>query len=195
MKRLPLLALLAAAPAAGPTAPVAALNAGLAKTEAAAAQPMPQRYAALAPVIDASYDLPGILQTIVGLKWSGLPAAQKARLLVVFRAYTIASYLGNFNSNAGDRFDVKPATQPAGSDTRVVTQIVPKSGEPTEIDYVVRQTPAGFRIVDVLPEGTISQVAVQRSDFRSQIAAGDASKLITSLEQKVAQLTGGAVKP
>jgi phospholipid transport system substrate-binding protein len=81
-----------------------------------------------------------------------------------------------------------------GADKVVETEIVPKTGDPTRIDYVMRQYPAGWQAVDVLEEGTISQVAVQRSDFRSLLEGG-AGKLIDSLKAKVVKLSGGTVTP
>ena len=80
-----------------------------------------------------------------------------------------------------------------GADQVVATRIVPAGGEPTRIDYVMRRGPAGWRAVDVLLNGSISQVAVQRSDFRTSVATGDASALIASLQRKVAELSGGAI--
>ena len=75
----------------------------------------------------------------------------------------------------------------------VATQIVPERDKPTEIDYVMRQTAQGWRAVDVLLDGSISQNAVKRSDFRSLITPTSAQRLIDSLKQKVSQLSGGAV--
>ena len=56
----------------------------------------------------------------------------------------------------------------------------------------MRQTPGGWRAVDVLLNGSISRVAVQRSDFRSLLDQGSASRLIANLQGKVAELSGGA---
>lgn len=194
----PLLAALAAVPLAAattPAGPVETLDTGLARIESMAAQPFPARYAALAPAVDQAFALPQILQTIVGLGWGSVPAEQKTRLAAAFRAYTIANYVANFNSNSGDTFRTLPGTRQVGADTVVSSEIVPKSGAPTRIDYVVRQGGAGWQIVDVLPEGTISQVAVQRSDFRSLMSPGDASRLIAKLQEKVGALSGGTVTP
>jgi phospholipid transport system substrate-binding protein len=58
----------------------------------------------------------------------------------------------------------------------------------------MRQGPGGWQAVDVLETGTISQVAVQRSDFRSLLEGG-ADKLIASLKAKVDKLSGGTVHP
>ncbi len=56
----------------------------------------------------------------------------------------------------------------------------------------MRREHGGWKIVDVLLDGTISRVAVQRSDFRDVLAQGGATALIASLERKAADLTGGA---
>ena len=49
-----------------------------------------------------------------------------------------------------------------------------------------------WKAVDVLLDGTISRVAVQRSDFRSLLGTGDAGALIASLERKAMDFAGGA---
>jgi phospholipid transport system substrate-binding protein len=180
---------------ATPQAPIAALNDGLATAEKTGAHPFPERYNALAPVVDHAFNLSQILQTIVGLRWSQIPADQKTSLLAAFRAFTISSYAANFNSDSGDTFRILPETRAVGTDQVVETEIVPKQGDPTRIDYVMRQGSAGWQAVDVLEQGTISQAAVQRSDFRALLNDGGAPKLTESLNQKVATMSGGTLKP
>ena len=175
-------------------APITALNAGLvAAMKTGKAAPFPQRYAALLPVVDQAFDMGTILQTVVGPRWAGLPPAQQGQLLDVFRKYTVATYVANFDNYGGERLDTLPDSRSIGADQVVETQIAPSSGTPTRIDYVMRRGSAGWRAVDVYLNGTISQVAVQRSDFRSLISTGDAGPLIASLQRKVADLSHGTV--
>ena len=63
-------------------------------------------------------------------------------------------------------------------------------GTPTDVNYVVHQGPLGWQATDVLLDGTISQVAVQRSDFTAQLNQGGAPALIAGLKKKVATLSG-----
>lgn len=180
-----------AAPAEA-AAPITALNqALLTAMRAGQATPFAQRYATLAPVVQRAFDLPGVLQATIGPRWAGLPPEQQAQLLDLFTRFTVASYVANFDEFGGERIEVLPESRAIGADQLVATQIAPSSGEPTRIDYVMRQGPGGWRAVDVLLNGSISRVAVQRSDFRSLIAAGDASRLIENLQRKVAELSGG----
>ena len=182
-----------------PSAPIVLLNQGLANLEKISAQPYAQRYAAMAPIVDRAFDLPAILKTIVGLRWGGIPAAQQQKLLGVFRAFTICTYVSNFDSDSGDVFRLLPETRSVGTGSVVETEIVPKSGDPIRMDYVMHPaTAAGLAVwqaSDVLETGTISQAAVQRSDFRALLKSDDASALIDSLTKKVATLSGGAITP
>ena len=57
----------------------------------------------------------------------------------------------------------------------------------------MRQEAGGWRAVDVLADGSISRVAVQRSDFRRLVSRGGAQALIESLNHKTNDLSGGAL--
>ena len=176
------------------TAPIDQLDAGLMTAMKNGSTPFQQRYAALAPIVDSTFNLQQILQTTIGLKWASIPADKQKELLAAFRAFTIASYVSNFDSDSGTTFRILPETRAVGADKVVESEIVPKDGDPTRMDYVMRQSPTGWQAIDILEEGTISQAAVQRSDFRSLLADGP-DKLIGSLTAKVDKMSGGTIKP
>jgi len=157
--------------------------------------PFQQRFDRLAPVIDRVFNLDAILQTSVGLRWASLDDAARRNLFTVFRAFTVASYTANFDNDGGERFEILPQTRSSGADVIIETKLIATNGEPIRIDYVMRNGgPGGWRIVDVLLDGSISRVAVQRSDFRSLLASGDPNPLIDSLRRKVTDLSGGAIR-
>lgn len=154
--------------------------------------PFPQRFEMLAPVVDQVFDLETVLRLSVGLRWSNLNPDVRARLLKVYRRFTIATYVSNFDKYDGERFQILPGTRGSGPDRIVGTEII-VGGESTRLDYVMRHGRGSWRAVDVLLEGSISRVAVQRSDFRSILATGDADALIASLQRKITDLSGGAL--
>src|ERR1700733_9742277 len=80
-----------------------------------------RRFQALAPEIDRVFDLAVVLSVSVGPSWASLSPNQQARLLDAFRRYTVASYVANFASYAGQNFTVSPETRSLGTD-RVVVQ-------------------------------------------------------------------------
>ncbi len=143
------------------------------------------RFDTLAPVIDETFDLAAILSESVGpATWEATPPDQQKALTAAFRRYTISSYVSSFNAFNGQRFVINPETRIVGNEEVVETKIIPTSGDGHELSYVMRRTPAGWRIVDVLADGAISRVAVQRSDFRRQIRDGGAEALSKSLKAK-----------
>lgn len=169
------------------------LDALTAAMKAGTKQSFMQRYASLAPVVERAFDLSATLQAAVGPRWAGLETAQQAKLLEVFRKFTTGRYVDNFSAYNGEKLEVLPEARNVGEDQVVATRIVPGNGDPVRIDYVMRSGPSGWRAIDVLLNGSISQVAVQRSDFRALIGAGDASRLIESLQKKVADMSGGTL--
>ena len=182
----------AAAADATAAAPIQALNAGLiAAMKAGKQAPFAQRFAALAPIVERAFDLPAILQASIGLRWAALNPADQQQLLAAFRKFTVASYVANFDSFSGERIDVAPGSRMIGPDQVVGTRIV-SNGETTPIDYVMHQTTQGWRAIDVLLNGSISQVAVNRSDWRSLLATG-AAPLIASLVGRTSTLSGGTI--
>ena len=57
------------------------------------------------------------------------------------------------------------------------TEIV-TGGDRLRLDYVMRDGNGVWRAVDVLLEGSISRVAVQRSDFRRILSSGGSEALL-----------------
>jgi len=181
----------ALAAAEGPAAPVAELNDALLRImRLGHGAAFAERVAVLRPVVEKVFDLPEILRVSVGPSWTSIAPAEQAKLLDVFVRYTVASYVANFDSYNGQRFDIAPQTRAVGRDQVVATNLVPTAGDATRIDYVMRRGEAGWKAVDVLVDGSISRVAVQRSDFRGLLRGGP-EKLIASLERKVANLQSG----
>ncbi len=156
--------------------------------------PFAQRFTALIPAIEQALDLDALLAESVGPAWTGLPPDQQALLASEFRRYTVSSYGANFDSFSGQTFRLSPTPRRL-ADGRVIvdTAIVRADGSATALDYVMHQTDAGWRAVDVLADGSISRVAVQRSDFRSLLRGGGVAALVAGLRRKVVSLSGGTL--
>jgi phospholipid transport system substrate-binding protein len=174
-------------------APIQQLMDGLLHVmKAGVGTPFMTRFNMLEPIVDRTFDLGAILQESVGASWATLPPDQQAMLTEAFRRYTVATYVNSFDSFDGQRFVITPTLRAVGNEQVVQTQIVPKSGDSHELDYVMREGGTGWRAVDVLADGSISRVAVQRSDFRRLLARGGAQALADTLRSKSADLSDGA---
>jgi phospholipid transport system substrate-binding protein len=173
-------------------APIEALDQALERVmKEGKATPFSQRYAMLAPVVQQTFDLDTILETSVGPRWQAFSAADQQEIRAEFLKFTVASYVSNFTSYNGEKFEISPDTRAIGEEQVVSTKIVPTRGDPARIDYVMKQGSSGWRAVDVLLDGSISRIAVQRSDFRSLVEGGPTA-LVGSLRRKVSDLSHGA---
>jgi phospholipid transport system substrate-binding protein len=152
--------------------------------------PFAQRYAMLAPAVDRMFDLDSILRSSVGTQWASMSPDQQATLRDVFRRYTVANFVANFDTPGETiRVNPEPRSLPNG-DQIVTTQIIRSNGSPVVLAYVMRQAPSGWKAVDVLADGSISRVATQRSDFRGVLASGGVPALVQRLQDKTASLSG-----
>ena len=170
-------------------APIHQLTDGLVRVmKAGRATPFSQRFDMLAPVIDQTFDLTTILKASVGSAWDTLPHDQQATLLKAFRRYTVASYVNGFDEDH-EHFVINPEPRIDGDEQIVRTRIILDSGGEFKLDHVMQRGPAGWRVVDILADGAISRVAVQRSDFRQLMRQGGALALAQSLETKSTNLS------
>jgi phospholipid transport system substrate-binding protein len=187
---------LASGATAGPaTAPIERFYVALLTVmKAGKTTPFQQRYDSLAAVIDQTFDLEQILGNSIGPRWAALPSDQQSALKEAFRRYTIAVYVANFDSFSGQRFEVQPASTAVGEEQIVQTRIVPASGESHRLDYVMRPVGGTWKVVDVLADGSISRVAVQRSEMRSPLANGGVPALLDRLQRKTADMSGGQLR-
>jgi phospholipid transport system substrate-binding protein len=182
-------AAVAGAQPASPRSVVEGLHAGLLEVmQAAADLTYADRYRRLAPVIQGSYDLPFMTRIAVGPAWGDLDDAQRAQLVDLFTEMSIANYAARFDDFGGERFEIL-GEEPAPRDTVLVqSRIVPPGEDPVELNYVLRRSGDGWRIIDVLLESKFSELARQRSEFAAVLRGGGASDLVATLERKIAEL-------
>ena len=147
------------------------------------------RVKALEPELRRDYDLAFMTRVVVGPPWRGMSPQDQQGLVDAFSNYTVATYASRFKDYSGERFTLDPATStlPSG-DTIVHTKLLPHDGEPVELDYLMRAQSEGFRIIDVLLNGTVSEMAERRSEYSATLRDGGAAALIRLLQQKATDL-------
>ena len=143
-----------------------------------------QRFDALRPAIGASFDLPSMAQTCYGSGWDSLTGAQRTEWEQAFGDYVAASYAARFDGFNGKGFERDAKTTSRGGETVVSSRVILSEGAPVPIDYVMRQTAQGWRIGDILANGSISELAQWRRALRGLAAGGDFSSALASLRQR-----------
>lgn len=149
------------------------------------------RYAALAPVVNNLFDVPLMARLAVGAAWDTLSPAQQQQIVIAFGRYVSATYADRFDSYSGEQLQVT-GDEPYGGGVIVETKIVKAGQDPVTINYMMRQHQGVWQISDVYLDGTISQLATQRSEFHSILARYGVAGLISTLDRKVDLLTSNA---
>lgn len=145
-----------------------------------------QQTAILNQALDNSYDFPAIIAKTVGYRYNAFTPQEKETVLAAFKKYTVARYLSSFTDESDTQFKIAPEIKSAPSGmNQIIATTVGSSSDETQINYIVHKTPQGWRIIDVLLNGNISQTAVQRGDFNSTLAKGGSQALIKMLDQKI----------
>jgi phospholipid transport system substrate-binding protein len=142
------------------------------------------RYARLAPTINRTFDLPFMAKLAVGSSWAALTPGQQQQLTGAFGHYVSGTYADRFDNYSGEELLVT-GERPYGADTIVQTKIVKSNGEATTLNYLMRQNQGAWQISDVYLDGTISQLAVQRSEFNSILRREGVDGLVMALNRKV----------
>jgi phospholipid transport system substrate-binding protein len=151
------------------------------------------RYARLAPVVDRVFDVPSMTRLAIGSSWAALSPAQQQQLVEAFRHYIAATYADRFDSYSGQQLQVT-GERPNNGDVVVQTKIVKSDGDTTTLDYLMRQNQGSWQVSDVYLDGTISQVAIQRSEFYSILRRDGVDGLVMALNRKVDLLGRGVAK-
>jgi phospholipid transport system substrate-binding protein len=157
---------------------------------------MQGRFQVLGPAVDATFNIPAMIQFIVGASWNGMKDTDKTALIAAFRRMTVANYAANFARYEGEQFNVDPSVQQRGPDKIVQTTLVPRGDRPVPLIYRMRESSGGgWKVIDVFLNGYVSELATRRSDFASTLAGGGAPGIVAKMNQISDGLLSGATRP
>jgi len=184
----------AEAEATGATAAIEKLHAGLLDVmKHADTLGYPGRFDSLHRIVAESFDLPFMAEKSVGRHWKKLDDAEKARWLESFQDMTAATYAGRFEGYSGQSFVVL-GEEEARHGTRVVrARIINPDDEDVVLNYRLHETPDGWRVIDVYLNGTVSELALRRSEYSSVLKRDGFAKLIETIEGKTQDLAAGSL--
>jgi phospholipid transport system substrate-binding protein len=144
-----------------------------------------ERYAELDPVIRQAYDLPFMSAKTLGRHWKDLSEQDRERWVSTFSRLTVSTYADRFDEYSGQVFEVL-TIEPSRHETVMVrTRIVPVGEKPVELDYRLRGADGSWRIIDVFMNGTVSELALRRSEYSSVFKRDGFESLLSSLEEKI----------
>jgi len=142
-------------------------------------------------LIGEGFDIPTIGRFVLGRYWRGTEAETQDAFLRVFEDMIVSRFLPLFDAYNGERVIVGSAV-PFGTNEEffAVSSIVTRAeGEPIAVNWRVRQTGQGFKIVDIVAEG-VSIAVTLRSEYGSALKnnGGNVAKLVEELRVKLSAL-------
>ena len=147
------------------------------------------RYERLEPVLEQSYDFPFMIRVALGPTWRELDERQRAELTELFTDMSVANYAARFDGFDGERFEILGEAPGPREAVLVQSRIVLPDDDPVELNYLLRESEDGWRIIDVLLDARYSELARQRAEFAAVLRDGGVPDLVATLERKIAQLT------
>ena len=177
------LALPTFAMAQSPTDSVNALNQGILTLMKSAEQKVPARtrLEQFEPIVRENYDLETSLRVAASPDYDRAPPDQQKALLEAFARRSAAQYVQRFTGYTGESFEIVGDRPGPRGTTLVETRLIRPADEPVTLTYVLRQRDGEWGIVDVLLDGNISQLAVQRSDYANALRNGGVPALTKEL--------------
>lgn len=143
----------------------------------------------LAPALDATYDFPAMAQRSIATGWPKLDQSQRERFIAAFRGLTLRTYATRFDGYANERFETT-GEESSVANTVIVRTVLHTANEDIHLDYRLRSTPAGWRVIDVYLSGTVSELALRRAEYTSVLEREGFDALLSALERKVSDSPG-----
>jgi phospholipid transport system substrate-binding protein len=150
------------------------------------------RYEKLDPAIRRAFDLPLMTRLSVGPDWQKLSPEEQKSLIAAFSDLSVSTYAARFDGFSGEHFEVDPKPTPSSGGVIVSTKLVQSSGEPIQLNYLMREGDGGWMILDVFLKGTISELATRRSEFSSVLRRDGAQALVQLIQNRAADLKKSA---
>lgn len=150
------------------------------------------RYERLEPVLNELFDFPAMAQLGLARYWADLVPEDRGRVVEAFARMSIATFAARFDGFNGQSFEIVGTSPGPRSLVLVKTMLHRPADEAVELTYVMRDTPTGPRVIDVLSAGKFSELARQRAEMSAVYGREGLEGLIASLQAKARELAGGS---
>jgi len=138
-------------------------------------------------IINRTYDAEKMLKMIIGVGWKNQENEKKKELIMVFKKYISKNYLKRF-SKINDVSFSNEKKEKISSDFFLVRSNLIIKQEKVSIDYLLHLKDNTWKIFDVLLDGSVSEVATKKSEFRIYIKEKKIDELIEALKKFNSQI-------
>lgn len=147
----------------------------------------------LTPVVGRSFDFPFMARLTLGRGWRTLDEAEQARWVAAFEDFSLSTYAARFDGWSGQSFETLGVEEADHGTQLVKTRLLIPDDEAVQLNYRMRRNGDGWKIIDVYLNGTVSEVALRRSEFSSVFEREGFGALLARLQAKIESYAAGAV--
>ena len=133
-------------------------------------------------VINQTYDAEKMLKMIIGKDWENQEIEKKEELIIAFKKYISKNYLKRFSKIDDVSFRSEKKEKISSELFLVRSNLIIKQ-ERISIDYLLSLQNNVWKIFDVLLDGSISEIATKKSEFRIFIKEKEIDSLIDALKR------------
>ena len=131
-------------------------------------------------VVKNSYDLEKMGKIIIGIDWKQMDTKTQKEFINVFKRFISVNYFRRFNKINELDFEHQTVTD-IEDKFKLARVILTADNEKFKIDYLLGFKNEKWKIFDVLLDGSISEVATKKSDFKKIIKEEGVSGLVKNL--------------
>ena len=131
-------------------------------------------------VVKNSYDLEKMGKIIIGVDWKQMNKKTQKEFVNVFKRFISVNYFRRFNKINELHFEHQTVTN-IEDKFKLARVILTADNEKLKIDYLLGFKNEKWKIFDVLLDGSISEVATKKSDFKKIIEEEGLSGLVKNL--------------
>ena len=131
-------------------------------------------------VVKNSYDLEKMGKIIIGVDWKQMDTNTQKEFINVFKRFISVNYFRRFNKINELNFE-NQTVKLVGDKFKLARVILTADNEKLKIDYLLSFKNEKWKIFDVLIDGSISEVATKKSDFKKIIKEEGVSGLVKNL--------------
>ena len=146
------------------------------------------RYKQLAPHIINAFNLRFMIKVASGRYWNNATELQKHALVTAFSKVSIGIYATRFNGYSGQSFKTLKVKPGIHNSQLVMTRLINPDTNDIKLTYVTKKSGQGWRIIDIILDTGISELAVRRSEYRRILKQGGVAALTAQLIKKAEML-------
>ncbi len=130
-------------------------------------------------------------QSLGGQQWKAASEDAKRRYLETFERFMVANYAGRFDGFSGQSFETLGEVPGPRGTVIVKSRLLDPTDKNIDLNYRMHPVGGTWKVIDVYLDGSVSELALRRSEFVSIVKRQNLDALLVALDAKIAKLAAG----